>query len=107
MLGSLHNFVQQNAGEVHLKSQERLSRWHPSPIQGQMGDLTNRHKKTMPTRIYSNPCPLVSPHWQSIGMTVSALVAKYLSTLGNSTLIILFSEMLKFSKLFLPNQKIL
>jgi hypothetical protein len=105
MLGSLHNFVQQNAGEIHLKSQERLSRWHPRPIQGQMGDLTNRHKKAMPTRIYSNPCPLFSPYWQSIGMTVSALVAEYLSTLGNLTLIILFSEMLKFSKIISSKSK--
>jgi hypothetical protein len=70
-----------------------------------MGDLTNGHKKAMPTKTYPNPCPLFSAHWQSIGMTVSALVAKYLSTLANSTLIILFSEMLKFQKLFLSNQK--
>jgi hypothetical protein len=107
MLGSLHNFVQQNTGEIHLKSQERLSRWHPRPIQGQtnMGDLTNQHKKAMPTRIYSNPCPLFSPHWQSIGMTVSALVAEYLSTLGNSTLIILFSEMLKILKIISSKSK--
>jgi hypothetical protein len=32
----------------------------------------------------------------------------YLSTLANSTLIVLFSEMLKiFKKLFLPNQNII
>jgi hypothetical protein len=73
-----------------------------------MVDPTNQHKKAMPTGIYPNPCPLFSPRRQPIGMTVSALVAKYLSTLANWTLIILFSEMLKkIQKLFLPNQKIL
>jgi hypothetical protein len=105
MLGSLHNFVQQNTSKIHLKSQERLSKWHPRPIQGQMGDPTNQHKKAMPTKIYPIPCPLVPPHWQPIGMMVSALVAEYLSTLANLTLIILFSEMLKFSKIISSKSK--
>jgi hypothetical protein len=38
-------------------------------------------------------------------MTVSALVAEDLSTLANLTIIILFSEMLKFSKIISSKSK--
>jgi hypothetical protein len=106
VLGSLHNFVQQNNGKIHVKSQESLSKWHPRPIQGQMSDLTNRHKK--------KPCPqkyirilvhFFPPIGNPIGMTISAPAAKYPSTLANSTLIILFSELLKISKMISSKSK--
>jgi hypothetical protein len=71
-----------------------------------MGDPTNQHKKAMPTKIYPYPCPLFSPHWQPIGKTVSALVAKYLKYLGQfNTNYIIFRNVEIFKNYFFRIKK--